>query len=75
MGPPRSSKKRPQANRAHRRVKEILGWDKAYREGCRVRCAQRMTLEREPHPLKTADATAPKKLNGFCCLFLRLFLA
>jgi len=24
MGPPRSSKKRPQANRAHGRVKEIL---------------------------------------------------
>src|SRR5690349_18980785 len=31
MGPPRSSKKRPQTNRAHRRVKEISRYDDAPR--------------------------------------------
>src|SRR6266478_4519115 len=38
MGPPRSSKKRPQANCAHSRVKEIL----ARTGSCRVLCPQRI---------------------------------
>jgi len=37
MGPPRSSKKRPQANRAHGRVKEILVWPRGSQRG--VECA------------------------------------
>ena len=29
--------------------KKFLGSDKAYRKGCRVRCPQRITLERDNH--------------------------
>src|SRR5206468_5780905 len=56
MGPPRSSKKRPQANRAHGRVKEIL----ARTGSCRVRCPQRIgtVLGERQNPLRTADASA-----------------
>jgi hypothetical protein len=45
MGPPRSSKKRPQTNRAHGRVKEILALRRelmATPGNCRVRCPQRI---------------------------------
>src|SRR4029453_18740451 len=38
MGPPRSSKKRPQANRAYRRVKEISCWKLGISQGP-VKCA------------------------------------
>src|SRR6516225_7574017 len=44
MGPPRSSKKRPKANRAHGRVKEILALRRhlsGHLGNCRVRCPQR----------------------------------
>jgi hypothetical protein len=48
MGPPRSSKKRPQANRAHGCVKEILALHRdlnGVRAKCRVRRPQRIRSE------------------------------
>jgi hypothetical protein len=51
MGPLRSSKKRPQANSAHGRVKEICCLENVRRSSCRVRYLQRISLGR-PNPLR-----------------------
>src|SRR5205814_8588406 len=68
MGPPRSSKKRPQTNRAHRRVKEILECNDA------VKCAVLSALRQGPHEtnsLRTADATAALRLPDNAASFFR----
>ena len=59
MGPPRSSKKRPQTNRAERRVKEILPRRRELQAA--VECAVPSAWNQgaaNPSPLRTADATA-----------------
>src|SRR4029077_608588 len=60
MGPPRSSKKRPQANRAHCCVKEISCWEGRISQGA-VECA--ILSASSPIPATTAapritDSTA-----------------
>src|SRR5438094_10473079 len=68
MGPPRSSKKRPQTNRAHGRVKEILECNDA------VKCAVLSALRqgpREINSLRTADATAALRLPDNAASFFR----
>src|SRR5437867_12604913 len=68
MGPPRSSKKRPQTNRAHRRVKGILECNEA------VKCAVLSALRQGPHEtdsLRTADATAALRLPDNAASFFR----
>src|SRR6266487_6764556 len=59
MGPPRSSKKRPQANRAHGRVKEILAPRRELHAA--IECAVPSAWNQgaaNPSPLRTADTTA-----------------
>src|SRR5262249_14483133 len=60
MGPLRSSKKRPQANRTHHCVKEISFVASAQRlRAVELRCPQRSEPpEQKATPLRTADTTA-----------------
>jgi len=56
MGPPRSSKKRPQANRAHGRVKEILALRQhTMRLKEIVECAVLSASERSEKKAKSAE--------------------
>jgi hypothetical protein len=62
MGPPRSSKKRPQANRAHCRVKEILAL-RQHMMGLEeivesLSSTHPNYAEKSQNPLRTADTTA-----------------
>src|SRR5437867_6806674 len=71
MGPPRSSKKRPQTNRAYRRVKEISRWKKAYLKELQSALSSTHHLGAErSKSVRTADTTALRDLaDSAACFF------